>query len=169
MENQPSTSVQPRGGNQKLIIGIIVVVVICCCCAAAAAGGYYAWQAYQTAQTSINQFQQYDPSTSIPDNSNNSQPEIQVPASSGELPSGGLTDDLLRRDVWAIISGASTGLGCDPNGPQSSIEVTQSPDSVGIWTETWTVACNSGGTQAFTVDFVPDPNGGTNYNITQIK
>lgn len=167
METQTSNP-QPKTDNRKLLIGVAVAVVICCCCALAAAGGYYSWQAYQAKQA-LDYQQEYIPPTLAPEDSQSTQPDLQEPTLSNEPPSGGNTDDILRNDIWSVLSGAVSGMGCTPNGSASSIEMLQAPDTAGTWMEQWTVACTDGSTLAFDVTFVTDPNGGTNYTIDQVK
>ena len=87
-------------------------------------------------------------------------------ATLGDLPSGGRTDDILRRDIWAAIDGAASGLGCTTDAAQTTIDVTQAPDANGLWIEKWTVACSSGGPKVFDVTFTPTAGGGTDYSIT---
>jgi hypothetical protein len=83
-----------------------------------------------------------------------------------DLPSGGLASDTLRRDVWMAVGVASSALGCTPDAAQTTIEVTQNPDSSGKWIEKWTVVCTSGGQKTFDVTFTPTAGGGTDYSIT---
>lgn len=83
-----------------------------------------------------------------------------------DLPSGGRTDDALRLDVWMAIDGAASGLGCTSDVAQTTIEVTQDPDSSGIWIEKWTVACSSGEQKVFDVTFTPSAGGGTDFSAS---
>jgi hypothetical protein len=161
METQTSNP-QPKTDNRNLLIGVVAAVVVCCCCAFTAIGGYYGWQAYQVKQAPDYQ-QESIPPTLAPEDFQSTQPDAQEP------PLGGNTDDILRNDIWSVLSGAVSGMGCTPNGSASSIEMLQAPDSAGIWAEKWTVACTDGNFMAFNVTFVPDPSGGTNYTIDQIK
>jgi len=78
---------------------------------------------------------------------------------------GGLSDSTLKTDVWnSIIQVEREQKNCS-NVVSTAIDVTQQPDSNGIWKENWTVdACGS--TIVFNITFTPKPTGGTNYAIT---
>jgi hypothetical protein len=91
---------------------------------------------------------------------------INTTLQSADLPSGGLTDDTLRRDIWIAVSGVTSATGCEPSAAQTEIEVIQDPDSSGMWVERWTVACSSGDSASFDVTLTPTAGGGTDYSIT---
>jgi hypothetical protein len=80
--------------------------------------------------------------------------------------SGGLGDNILKTDVWnSIVSYYSSSQSCT-NVTNTQIQVTQGPDSKGVWQEAWTVdAC--GNTAVMNGQFTPSPKGGTDYHITQ--
>jgi hypothetical protein len=143
MEAQPQVP-QPKKSN-KIFLIIGVILLACCCLVVIAIAVYQLVIAPKISNTfdTINDTLQYT-----------------------EVPSGGLTDDTLRRDIWIAIGGASLGLGCTPDATQTTIEVTQDPDASGVWVEKWTVACSSGGQKAFDVTLTPTAGGGTDYNIT---
>jgi len=79
---------------------------------------------------------------------------------------GGLGDNLLKTDVWnSIVNFYASSQSCS-DVTSKQIEITQKPDSKGVWVETWTVdAC--GQTSTLNVTFTPNPKGGTDYKITQ--
>jgi hypothetical protein len=163
--------------NRTLIIVIVVLLVLCCCCTLAVAG-YYGWQTYQTAQQTIDDFVPVPPDLNQPDSDQPdsifteepSIPDVDVPVlEAGAPPQGGLADDVLRNDTWQYIHISAVALGCnEPDAAASTIEVTAEPDAIGIWSERWTIACTSGGEQAFDVEFIPTDGGGTTFNITPI-
>ena len=166
MEAQP-VEVQPKKSNRSVIIVVVVLIVLCCCCALAV-GGYYSWQAYQAAQQAVDDFTPVIPDFETPEVP--SIPELDIPdMDAGNPPQGGLTDDTLRNDTWQVVNITAIALGCDePDAAASNIEVTQDPDSIGFWTERWTIACASGSEQAFNIEFIPSDNGGTTFNITPV-
>ena len=86
----------------------------------------------------------------------------------GEAPAGGLGNEVLRNDTWRAVSAAATGQGCDqPVAADSAIEVLQEPDAAGVWVEQWTVACQSGESYPFEVEFILDDSGAT-FNIRSL-
>jgi hypothetical protein len=86
----------------------------------------------------------------------------------GEAPTGGLGNDILRNDTWQAIAAAAVGQGCDqPVGADSTIEVLQEPDAAGVWVEEWTVACASGDSYAYEVEYILDATG-TTFNIRSL-
>lgn len=137
--------------NRNIIIAVVVVIVLCCCCLVAGGAGYY----YYTRMSSQN---------AIPSLPN----DVVVPQSDSDpndFPTGGLGNDILRRDTWQVMAPASVGLGCDqPIAADTQITVLQDPDSAGYWKEEWTVACASGDSLKFEVEFITDATGVT-FNI----
>lgn len=176
MEAQPMEA-QPKKSNRTLIIVVVVLVILCCCCVVAVAG-YYGWQTYQTTRQTIDDFVPAVPDFDQPDSSQPDYsapdepalPDFDVPdLGAGAPPQGGLADDVLRNDTWQLINISAVALGCsEPDAAASRIEVTGEPDAIGIWSERWTIACTSGGEQAFDVDFIPSADGGTTFNITPV-
>lgn len=79
---------------------------------------------------------------------------------------GGRGDGLLKSDVWNSILGFySSNRNCT-DVTNTKVEVTQVPDSSGVWQEDWSVvAC--GETAVLTIKFTPSPQGGTDYHISQ--
>ncbi len=141
--------------NRNVIIAVVAVIVLCCCCLLAGIVGYYAFTTVRSVESSPMQ-----PSDQI------------VPQSdfgNDNPPSGGLGNDVLKNDTWNVMAPAAVGLGCDrPIGADSTIEVIQQPDENGIWIEHWTVACQSGDTYLFEVQFILDDTGAT-FNITPLQ
>jgi hypothetical protein len=153
MEAQPQAP-EPKKSNKMLFI--IVGVLLACCILVIIVGLVYQFVISPSISNTI------DAISSTPQG-NEASPGSST---SSDLPSGGNTSDILRRDVWMAISGVSSGSGCTPDVAQTTIEITQGPDSSGIWIEKWTVACSSGEQQAFDVTFTPTAGGGTDYSIT---
>jgi len=168
MENQIVTEEKPVNKNRTIII-IVVAIVLVCCCIVAAIAGFYAittirsekispTQASEAITTQEVTTQEATPLESTP------QPDAGI----GEPPSGSLGNDVLRRDTWNTMAPAAVGLGCNhPNGAKSTIDVLQQPDKAGTWVEKWTVACDSGKTYAFEVQYILDATGAT-FNIKSL-
>ncbi len=157
---QQTMNPQPANNNSRtLIIIVVVVIVLLCCCVIGAVGTLFIYRVSKGIPSNINQQFPVPSETSVP----------SLPGSNaGALPQGGITDHLLRQDTWQTVSAVVTGMGCEPNVAASSIVVTTKPDASGAWSEKWTVACQSGGTKAFNVDFTPSSQGGTDFNITPL-
>ena len=153
--------------NRTLLIVIGVILLCCCVVAIGAALAYPTLKNYLDSATSG--LQNLTPAaTSSPDTSATNQPSQTSQPSTGSssmVPAaGGLGDPTLKADVWVSILQYENGQNCsDVNG--TAIDVVQQPDSKGVWVENWTVnAC--GTSTVLKVTFTPDPNGGTNYDIT---
>jgi FlaG/FlaF family flagellin (archaellin) len=142
--------------NNRVLFIVIGVILLCCCVTVIAAA-----IAYPSILKSFN-------SASSGLNSLNSSPTAS-PDSSG-VPSvgpvdGGLSDPILKTDVWVSIIKAESQHGC-ANITSTAIDVAQQPDSSGVWVEDWsTNVC--GTATVFEVTFTPDPKGGTNYDVKQ--
>lgn len=154
---------QSKKNNTPIIIAV-VVIVLCCFCLIAGAAGYYVYNLSKTGQFN---FSPTDTFTPIPPILNDN-PSTAAPNSSsdfGDAPIGGLGNDVLRKDTWDTMAPAAVGLGCDkPLGADTTIDVIQQPDANGTWVEHWNVACQSGKTYTFEVQFILDPTGAT-FNI----
>jgi hypothetical protein len=143
-----------KGGNKNtrtILIAVIAVIVLCCCCLVIGVAGWYGYTTISSVESSpIEPRDQLIP-----------QSDFGI----GDPPSGGLGNDILRNDTWQVMASASVALGCDlPIASDTKIEVLQQPDSAGYWIEKWTVACQSGDTLAFEVEFITDDTGVT-FNI----
>ena len=159
MENQSVVEEKPSNKNRNIIIIVTAVVVLGCFCVVAGIAGFYAFTTIRS-------------KTIVPAQPNEiSTPQEVTPESDagiGDPPSGGLGNDILRNDTWQVMAPAAVELGCDqPIGASSTIEVLQQPDSSGHWAEKWTVACNSGKTYPFEVEFILDATGAT-FNIKSL-
>jgi hypothetical protein len=148
---------KPVNKNRTIIIVVVAVIAIACCCVVAGIVGFYSFTNISSVKSSAPQ-----PIESI---------ETIAPPSdinSDEPPIGGLGNDVLRKDTWQVMAPAAVGLGCDqPIGADTKIEVLQQPDAAGYWVEKWTVACSSGDTYAFQVEFTLDATG-TTFNIKSL-
>ena len=104
------------------------------------------------------------PTLVVPDQPSGSAPA--TPGSSTGRLEGGLTDPLLRAQVWSTIESFHTNVrGCDEVRPVN-IEVTQQPDSSGSWEEAWSiVAC--GQAKVLKITFTVPPDGGVYYDIAE--
>jgi hypothetical protein len=68
--------------------------------------------------------------------------------------------------VWNSIVGFYASNKNCTDVTSTKIDLTQVPDSSGVWLEDWTVlAC--GQQEVLKVKFTPSPQGGTDYHITQ--
>ena len=141
--------------NRTILIAVIAAFVLCCCCLLAGIAGYYAFITIRSVESSpIPQSDQIVPQSDF----GNDNP-----------PSGGLGNDILKNDTWNVMAPAAVGLGCDrPIGANSTIEVIQQPDANGVWIEHWTVACESGDTYLFEVEYILDDSGAT-FNIRPLQ
>jgi len=143
METQ-SQAPEPKKSNKTLFI--IGGILLACCCLTVV--GILVYQ-FVIAPKIANTFD-----------------TINTTLQSSSLPSGGLTGDTLRLDVWVKVGAASSALGCMPDAAQTTIEVTQNPDSSGVWIENWAIACTSGGQKTFEITFTPTADGGTDYSAS---
>ena len=161
METPQSATTESSKTNKRTILIIVAAIVLCCGCLAVAALGFYGWIAIREVQT------QEIPTAEFP--SVVTEEVMTVPPESelGEPPKGGLGNDVLRNDTWQAVAAAAVGQGCDqPIGQDSTIEVLQEPDG-GVWIEKWTVACASGETYPYEVEFILDSTGAT-FNIKSL-
>ena len=159
METQPINETPKK--NQTLLIIAAAAVALCCCVIALAAVGYYGYLRMQS--TDIQPIE-------IPDTEPFPTDTYELPSSDlgiGDAPTGGLGNDVLRNDTWQYVSFAAMGQGCDqPIGEETEIEVLQEPQN-GVWVEKWTVACASGDSYAYEVEYLLDDTGAT-FNIKSL-
>ena len=162
MEAPQPVDAMPAKKNQTLLIVAAVAIVLCCFCVIVAVVGYYSFFTIRSVDTQVVPKENFPPVVT--------QEVMTVPPASdpGEAPTGGLGNDILRNDAWQVVASAAVGRGCDqPVGKDSTIEVLQEPDASGVWVEKWTVACRSGDTYAFEVEYVLDATGAT-FNIRSL-
>ena len=155
---QPVNEV-PAKRNQTPLIIAGVVIVLCCFCLAVAIAGYFGFITIRATETQVFPTEDFPPLVT--------QEVMTVPPASdpGEAPTGGLANDILRHDTWQVVASAAVARGCtQPAGADSTIEVLQEPDASGVWLEKWTVACSSGDSYAFEVEYVLDATGAT-FNV----
>lgn len=157
--------------NQTALIIAAVVIVLCFCCVALAGAGYYFFTINRSTGTPAQPIE--DAMPVVPDDSQvpTSEPDsvFDVPdfMDIGEAPTGGLGNDILRNDTWQYVAAAAQGQGCDqPLGADTQIEVLQEPQN-GVWVEKWTVACASGDSYPYEVEFILDDTG-TTFNIRSL-
>lgn len=156
MESPQTNFETPEKKNQTPLIAAVTAIVLCCCCLALGAVGYYG---YITIQAPRIEFQP-TPETSF------EVPTEELPEL-GQAPIGGLGNDILRNDTWQYVAAAAAGQGCDqPIGEDTTIEVLQQPTN-GVWVEKWTVACASGDSYPYEVEFILDDTGAT-FNIKSL-
>jgi hypothetical protein len=162
METQPINET-PKKSQTPLIIAV-VAILLCCGCLILAVAGYYSYITIQSTDIQPQPFEQ------IPDVDQIPSEEFEIPSGDpdiGDAPIGGLGNEILRNDTWQYVAFASIGQGCDqPLADQSEIEVLQEPQN-GVWVEKWTVACASGDSYAFEVEYILDDTGAT-FNIKSL-
>lgn len=150
--------------NQLPLIIAVVAIVLCCCVIILAVVGYYGYFTIQSTDIQPQPFEQ------IPDVDQIPTEEYEIPSGDpaiGEAPIGGLGNDILRNDTWSYVAFASIGQGCDqPVSDETEIEVLQEPQN-GVWVEKWTVACASGDSYAYEVEYILDDTGAT-FNIKSL-
>lgn len=175
----------PKKNNTVLIIVAVVVALLCCCCILAIAGFAFLGPAVENTFESIQEDLNEMPYEGMPDSEdmpyNEDTPySEETPSGDGEwdfglsgyIPVGGLGDDTLRTDTWFYVNLSAAAQGCviPATGSQETvIEVTQSPDSSGAWSERWTVPCEDGTNKAFAVSFTPAADGGTDISVSLDK
>lgn len=169
---QPVTEVPAQKNRTPLIIAAIAIV-LCCGCLVVAVAAFYGFISIRSVETQVFPTEVFPPLVTQ---------EVVTPASDsdfptdtpgfdagiGDPPPGGLGNDILKNETWQYVAAAAAGRGCDqPIGADSTIEVLQQPDANGAWLEKWTVACNTGDSYAFEVEFVLDATGAT-FNIKSL-
>jgi len=159
MEDQAIVEENPSNKNRNLIIAVVAALVLCCCCLVIAGIGFYSFFGIGSSSTS-----------GIPEPiTDDSQPsDVGTEVVFGEPPAGGLGNDILKNSTWQTMAPVAMGFGCTPVSEDSSIDVLQQPDKGGVWVEKWTVACDSGDSLDFEVEFILDDTG-TTYNITPLQ
>ncbi|HSL46651.1 MAG TPA: hypothetical protein VK897_24665 [Anaerolineales bacterium] len=164
---------QPARRNRTLLIVAAVGIVLLCTCLVLAIAGFFSFVAIRSVDTQelpAEEFpsvatQEVVTPTLDPDTSSNTP---SVDPDLGEVPTGGLGNDILRNDTWQYVAAAAVGQGCDqPIGEESTIEVLQEPDASGVWVEEWTVVCQSGDSYAYEVEYILDATGAT-FNIRSL-
>ena len=158
--------------RQRTIVLVIAAAALCCVCLFVAIA-IFSWSAVRGGGSDI--FPTGEATSSGPQNSLTPSfvPDsvIETPVLNtdpGEAPTGGLGNDVLRNDTWQAVAAAAEGQGCDqPVGADSTIEVLQEPDAAGVWVEQWTVACESGDSYTFEVEYTLDATGAT-YDIRSV-
>lgn len=163
----PQSTIEPEKKNQTPLIIAVVAIVLCCCCLVIAIAGYYGYNTMRVAPSELLPFEDPTPDVELP---STDEDDFEVPSTDlgiGEAPTGGLGNDILRNDTWTYVAFAAMGQGCDePIGSDSTIEVLQEPEN-GVWVEEWTVACASGDSYAYEVEFILDDTG-TTFNIKSL-
>jgi hypothetical protein len=167
----PETYEEAKTRRRRRTIVIVIAVIGLCCACVVAGIALYSWNAIQgggiqefpTSEFPVEVTQ--EAMTVVPDTDSDSQEAGTDP---GEAPTGGLGNDILRNDTWQAVAAAAEGQGCDqPIGADSTIEVLQEPDAAGVWVEEWTVACASGDSYAYEVEYILDATGAT-FNIRSL-
>jgi hypothetical protein len=174
---QGMPAAQPKKSNMGIIIGVVVVVLLCCCCIVVIGGGLYVRSQTNNIFSSINQQLTEMPEsilTSMPDmTSEPTSPDatpmdLNLPADA--VPQGGLGDDVQRAMAWTYSLAKVMMSGCTvPVAKDTKIEVTQQPDSSGMWKERWTIACDGSASVPLDVTFTPAGNGVTDVVVDTAK
>lgn len=172
---EPSLQPEPQKSNKGLMIGVggIAIVVLLCCClsivviAALTIMGPVIGNVFSSINNSLL-------TPSVPDFSNlPATPDLSdIPTLSSNpsdlVPQGGKGDEIQRASAWAqvILSTSLDGCSYNPTPSDTKIEVTQEPDSSGVWKEQWTVVCDDGSKKPYDVTFTPTAGGGADINVT---
>lgn len=167
MESPRPVMDAPARKNRTPYTIALIALVLCCCCAVVIAAGYYY---YRENLLTVPEIPTPNTDEPIPGPTDDSLlPTLAPSGDVGEAPEGGLGDDVLRNDTWQYVAFAAIGQGCDqPIGADTKIEVLQEPDN-GVWVEKWTVACASGDTYPYEIEYVLDPSGtGATFNIKSV-
>jgi hypothetical protein len=164
----PQPVIEPEKKSQTPLIIAIAAIVLCGCCLVIAVVGYYGYNTMRATEIESLPFEDATPEIESP--STDQDYDYEVPSTDvgiGEAPTGGLGNDILRNDTWTYVAFAAMGQGCDePVGSDSTIEVLQEPEN-GVWLEKWTVACASGDTYPYEVEYILDDTGAT-FNIKSL-
>ena len=160
----------PRSNTALIIVVAIVVVVVGFCLIGV---GAFAYSRYVAAGNALPGMSGQiataasggSPAPSLPSDAT-AAPVLQS-GSSSTTPSGGLGDEITRTMAWgralsAIFQANPTSCQA-PDATNTSIEVTQQPDSSGVWQERWNVACGNG--TSIPVDMTFTPTSGGIFNI----
>ena len=179
--NVPSV---PKKNNTLLIVVAVIAVLLCCCCLIILGGltglGPVVNQTFEDVQEGLDVYEEmpFDEQQPLPSGEGewdfgDSESE---PGADGYseyladfLPSGGLTDETLRMDVWLNINFSAAFASCTipEDGPRlTTIEVIEEPDNSGNWAERWVIPCDDGSTQSYKVSFSPSEEGGTTFMVS---
>ena len=160
----------PRSNTALIIVVAIVVVVVGLCLIGVGAFAYSRYVAAGNALPGMSgqvatAVSTGSPASSLPSDAT-AAPVLQS-GSSSTTPSGGLGDEITRTMGWgralsAIFQANPTSCQA-PDAANTSIEVTQQPDSSGVWQERWNVAC--GNSTSIPVDMTFTPTSGGIFNI----
>lgn len=163
MESAPVYETPKRNQTPLIVAG--VALALCCCCAILAVAGYYGYFTIaRTEEIPGDILEDVEPVT--PEDS--TVPTFETFDALGDPPTGGLGNDILRNDTWQQVAVVSMGQGCDlPISEETEIEVLQEPEN-GVWVEQWTVACASGDSYAYEVEYILDDTGAT-FNIRPLQ
>ncbi len=154
-----------------LISIIVIVLVVVGCCVIGV--GAYAYTRFVAAGNALPGMSGQiatatsggSPASSLPSDAT-AAPVLQS-GSSSTTPSGGLGDEITRTIAWGRALSAifqANPASCQaPDATNTSIEVTQQPDSSGAWQERWNIAC--GGGTSIPVDMTFTPTSGGMFNI----
>jgi len=157
--------------NTALIIIVAIVVVVGGCCLIGV--GAFAYSRYVAAGNALpgmggqiaTAVSVGSPAPSLP--SDGTAAPVLQSGSSNTTPSGGLGDEITRTIAWGRALSAifqANPASCQiPDAANTSIEVTQQPDSSGTWQERWMIACD--GASAIPVDMTFTPTSGGMFNI----
>jgi len=146
---------------------IVLCIVGLSCLAAAVSAGIFLWRSVPgmiSTQASIRTTPPGAPATNAAAGEVLSEP-APLPDGNG-LAEGGLTDPMLKSQVWStILSFYDNVRGC-ADVSSSRIAVSREPDATGSWQETWdVVAC--GQTASLKILFTVSQDGGIFYDISE--
>ena len=166
---QPVNEVPAKRNQTPLIIAVVAIVLCCFCLVLASCGLLWFYHAFERRNTSIpyrgfpscRDTGGHDPCSSF--RFSGCTPVLRWHRRSSSRRIGQRYP--ASQDTWQYVAAAAVGQGCDqPIGADSTIEVLQQPDANGVWLEKWTVACSSGDSYAFEVEYILDATGAT-FNV----
>jgi hypothetical protein len=161
MENPQQVKDKPKSRK----VWLIVAGVVLACCVIVAIGAVFGVPVVSGAIQGLTGTQSVDVTTATLPADQSVNPASTATPTVGPA-AGGRGDSLLKTDVWNSIVGFYASSRNCTDVASTKIDVTQIPDSSGVWQEDWTVlAC--GQTEVLKVKFTPRPQGGTDYHITQ--
>lgn len=161
-EAVPPQPAAPKKNNMPIIIGAIVAAVLCCCC-------LLVLGLVVVGPSISNTFNRTNPPA---DNGGTdyTDPGTDNGTTDTGIPTGGIGNEILRRDIWTNILAASGQVKCTPAGADQVViyvseDLTTNADGAATWAEVWSVTCTSGDVKDFAVSYVQDASG-VNFKIT---
>jgi len=168
---QTAASASKMSTGALISVVVIVLVVIGCCVIGVGAFAYSRYVAAGNALPGMSG--QIATATTGGLSGTTVAPASSSGSSASTVPTGGLGDETTRATAWAYALTAilqANPTSCTaPDASNTTIEVTQQPDSSGAWQERWAVACGSGTSIPVDITFSPTGNGVFTIKATVAK